>query len=73
MHYEIIEDQIHIYLDNNSGAAYVLWPEELIKIAESLEGGEKSPAVAVLAALLSTVLEEHPEVFACHYHSDVIT
>ena len=50
MQYEIIEEQIHIFLDADKTANCALW----------------------LAELLSTVLEEHPEVFVCHYNSDLV-
>jgi len=72
MEYEIVDDRIHIFFDGDRSNAYALWPEELIRIVEAQEAGEHGAEAAGLADLLSAVLEEHPEVFVCHYNSDVV-
>lgn len=72
MQYEIIEEQIHIFLDADKTTNYALWPDELVQIVEAQEAGELAVDVPGLAELLSTVLEEHPEVFVCHYNSDLV-
>jgi len=72
MEYEILEAQIHIFFGSDRTNGYLFWPEELIKIVEAQEAGETGTAVPGLAELLSTVLDEHPELFVCHYNSDVV-
>ncbi len=71
MEYEIIEEKIHIFFDDRK-TVYAFWPEELIQIVEAQETGALKTEIPGLADLASTVLEEHPEVFTCHYNSDVI-
>lgn len=72
MEYDIVDGQIQITFQNDSGTQYLLWPEELIKVVEMQKAKESDGSVSALAELLSTLLEEHPEIFTCHYNSDVV-
>ena len=72
MEYDIVAGQIEISFQGDRETQYLLWPEELIKIVEAQEAKEAGSKVPGLAELLSTLLEEHPEIFTCHYNSDVV-
>jgi hypothetical protein len=72
MEYEIINNKIHIFKNSERTTIYVYWPEELIKIVEEQEAGKINPAVPDFSDILADVLEERPEVFTCHYNSDLI-
>ncbi|WP_345977683.1 hypothetical protein [Sulfurimonas sp. HSL3-7] len=70
--YEIVDGRVHIVKSGKSRAAYVFWPEELIRSAEEQRTGKRDPVLPDFAEILAVVLEEHPELFTCHYNSDVI-
>jgi hypothetical protein len=73
MEYRIIGEKIHIDPNGSGTAAFEFWPEELITLVEAQEAGNVDAVVPSFAAILSEILEAHPEIFTCHYNADVIT
>lgn len=67
--YEIADEQIHIYKESENAAAYVYWPEELIRVVDEQGTAQRDPA---LVEILNELLEEYPELFSCDYNSDVV-
>jgi len=70
--YEIVDERVHIFESGESRAAYVFWPEELIRAVEEQRTGKRDPVVPDFAEISAVVLEEHPELFTCNYNSDLI-
>ena len=72
MKYRIVDGQIHVYLDDTREASHVLWPGDLIAIVEAFKDRDHDGAPGMLADLLTILLEEHPEIFTCHYNAEII-